>query len=88
MINMTINNVNNTIYSMLPYMELPWWLSGKESTCNAGDPCSIPGLGRSPGGLHDNQLQYSCLENPRHRGIWQATVHGVAGSDKTKSTEH
>ena len=28
---------------------LPWWLSGKESACNAGDPGSIPGLGRSPG---------------------------------------
>ena len=23
--------------------------AGKESTCNAGDPGSIPGLGRSPG---------------------------------------
>ena len=28
---------------------LPWWLSGKESTCNAGDLGSIPGLGISPG---------------------------------------
>ena len=25
------------------FLELPWWLSGKESTCNAGDPGSIPG---------------------------------------------
>ena len=37
---------------------------GKESTCNAGELGSIPGLGRSPGGRHDNPLQYSCLENP------------------------
>ena len=32
-------------------MGLPWWLSGKESTCNAGvagDVGSIPGLGRFP----------------------------------------
>ena len=29
-----------------------------------GDLGSIPGLGRSPGGGHGNQLQYSCLENP------------------------
>ena len=36
----------------------------KESTCNEGDLGSIPGLGRSPGGGHDNSLQYSCLENP------------------------
>ena len=35
----------------------------KESACNAGDLGSIPGLGRSPGGGHDNLLQYSCHEN-------------------------
>ena len=44
---------------------LPFFGSdGKESTCNAGDLGSIPGLGRSPGGGHGNPLQYSCLENP------------------------
>ena len=37
---------------------------GKESTCNVGDPGSISGLGRSPGGRHGNPLQCSCLENP------------------------
>ena len=42
----------------------PGGSDGKEFTCNAGDPGSIPGLGRSPGGGHGNQLQYSCLENP------------------------
>ena len=57
---------------------LPRWLSGKESTCNAGDVGSIPGLGRSPGGGHDNPLQYSCLENPMDRGAWWATVLGIA----------
>ena len=36
----------------------------KESTCNAGDPGSIPGSGRSPGEGTGNPLQYSCLENP------------------------
>ena len=35
---------------------LPWWLSSKESTCNAGDPGTIPGLGRCPGGAHGNPL--------------------------------
>ena len=43
---------------------LPWWLRGKESTCNAGDLSSIPGLGRSHGGGNGNPLQYSRLENP------------------------
>ena len=48
---------------------------------NAGDikdVGSIPGLGRSPGGGHGNPLQYSCLENPKDRGVWLATVHSVA----------
>ena len=51
---------------------------GKESACNAGEPGSIPGLGRSPGEGNGNPLQYSCLDNPKDRGDWQATVHGVA----------
>ena len=37
----------------------------------------ILGLGRSPGEVHGNPLQYSCLENPMDRGAWQATVHWV-----------
>ena len=36
---------------------------GKESACNAGDPSSIPGSGRSPGEGYGNPLPYSCLEN-------------------------
>ena len=42
---------------------LPWWLDGKVSAYSAGDPGSIPGLGRSPGEGNGNPLQYSCLEN-------------------------
>ena len=52
---------------------------------NAGEVGSIPGSGRSPGEGNGNPLQYSCLENPRDRGAWQATVHGVAEElDMTK----
>ena len=29
----------------LPEADWPWWLSGKESACNAGDMGSVPGLG-------------------------------------------
>ena len=43
--------------------------AGKESTCNAGDPGSISGSGRSPGGGHGNPLQNSCLENPHGQSI-------------------
>jgi len=35
-------------------------------------------VGKIPGGRNGNPLQYSWLENPMHRGAWQATVHGVA----------
>ena len=38
----------------------------------------IPGSGRSPGERDGNPLHYSCLENPMDRGVWGATVHGVA----------
>ena len=49
----------------------------KKPPATAGDirdASSIPGSGRSPGGGHGNPLQYSCLENPMDRGVWQATV--------------
>ena len=46
----------------------PSGLDSKASVCNAGDPGSIPGLGRSPGEGNGNPLQYSCLGNPMDRG--------------------
>ena len=55
----------------------------KNLPANAGnlrDGGSIPGLGRSPGGEHGNQLQYACLENCMDRGAWWTTVHRVAKS--------
>ena len=52
----------------------------KESPCNAGDPGSIPGLGRFPGEGHGNPLQYSCLENAMDRGAWWATICGAPKS--------
>ena len=45
---------------------------------NAGDPGSIPGLGRYPGERNGNPLQCSCQGNPMDSGTWWATVHGVA----------
>ena len=54
--------------------------AGKESACNEGDLSSIPGLGRSPGGGHDNPLQFSGLQSTMDRGAWQATVHGITNS--------
>ena len=56
----------------------------------------IPGLGRYPGGGHDNPLQYTFLENPLARGAWwvqsmgsQRVRHNLGfpgGSDGKEST--
>ena len=53
---------------------------------DARDVGSIPGLGKSPGGGNGNLLQYSCLENSMDKGVWRATVHGVAKSRTRLST--
>ena len=55
----------------------------KNPPANAGDArdsSSIPGSGSSPGGGNGYSLQYSFLENPMDRGVWRATVHGLAKS--------
>ena len=62
----------------LSYQRSPQWNTeglpdgsdGKASAYNAGDPGSIPGLGRSPGEGNGNPLQYSCLEKPRDGEAW------------------
>ena len=58
-------------------MSLPGGFDGKESTGNAGDLGSIPGLERFPGEGNGNLLQYSCLENTMDRRAWWAVVPGV-----------
>ena len=50
---------------------------GKESACNAGNPVSITGLGRSPREENGYPIPYSCLENSMDRGAWWAAVHGI-----------
>ena len=45
------------------FLGFPGGSAGKESTCNAGDLGSIPGLGRSPGEGNGYPVQYSGLEN-------------------------
>ena len=61
-------------------------LVGKNLPANAGDGGSVSGWGRSPGEGNGYPPQYSCLENPIGRGVWQATVHGVAELDTIEVT--
>ena len=68
----------------LKALGFPGGSDGKESTCNAGDLGSFPGLGRSPREGNGNPLQYSGLENFMDRGVWQATIHGVAEWETTE----
>ena len=72
----------NLTFSDLCYRDIystsfPGDSDGKESTCIAGDPSSIPGSGISSGEGNGYPLEYSCLENSMARGAWQATVYGV-----------
>ena len=55
----------------------------KNPPANAGDVRDaglIPGSGRYPGGGQGDPLQYSYLENSKDRGVWWATIHGIAKS--------
>ena len=65
-----IMNTSSTLFCACP----------KVSAYNAGDPGSVPELGRSPGEGSGNPLHYSCLENHMDGGAWQVTVHGAAKS--------
>ena len=66
---------------------VPWRFQAapvvRNPLASTGDMNSIPRSGRSPGGGHGNPLQYSCLENPKDRGAWQA---GLQRADTTEVT--
>ena len=76
------SNVGCTVsaHSPLPPSSIPGASEVKATACNAGDPGSIPGLGRSPGKGNGSPPQQSCLENPMDGGALWAIVHGVAKS--------
>ena len=81
--NKLLHNTEAMKYYLTPgskVYDFPGGSDGKVSVYKAGDPGSIPRLGRSAEEGNGNSLQYYCLENPMDRGAWQATVHGVAKS--------
>ena len=60
---------------------------GKEPTCQRRrrKRCRFdPWVRKLPWRGHCSPLPYSCLENPKDRGAWWATVHGVTESDMTE----
>ena len=59
----------------LPLTGLPCGPAGKEPACNAGDPASIPGWGRSLAEGKGYPLQYSGLDNSM-----DCIVHGIRKS--------
>ena len=86
MLHTKLTKIQVLVFLPLPFLHflntsyLPVGSDGKESACNAGDPGSIPGSGRSPGEGNGNPLQYFCLQNSMDRGAWWAAVHVVAKS--------
>ena len=67
-------------------MGFPGSSAGKESACNAGDPSSTPGSGRSPGAGIDYPLQYSgaslvaqLVKNPP--AMWETWVLSLGWED-------
>ena len=67
----------------LVFLGFPCGSASKESTCNVGDPGSIPGSGRSPGEEKGYSHQYSVLENSM-----DCMVHGVTKSQTRQSAFH
>ena len=63
--------------SLYEFLDFPGGSVVKNMPANAGDSSLSPGSGRCPGEGNDSPLQYSCLENPMHRGAWWAVVHRV-----------
>ena len=75
-------NYRDFPFTACPHMHVgfPGGAVVKNPPVNAGDTRdagSIPGSGRSPGGVHGNSLQHSCLERTMDKGAWRATVHDV-----------
>ena len=73
----------NTFFGMYVCMHFPGHSVVKNPSVSAGDAGdlgSVPGSGRSPGGVNGNLLQCSCLGNLMDRGTWWATVLEVTKS--------
>ena len=73
-----------SFHPCVPLEDFPGGSEVKNPSANAGDKCSIPGLGRSPGGGHGYPVQYSCLENPMDRSLVGYSPWGRKELDTTE----
>ena len=62
---------------MHTYIYIPWWLSGKESTCQCRTLRFDPWVSKIPWIRKVNPLQQSCMGSPTDKGARWATVHGI-----------
>ena len=79
-------NEKKIIFPEAKYIQgFPSGSDGKQCACNAGDLGLVPDLDRSPGGRHDNPLEYSCLENLHgQRSLAGYNLWGLKESDITE----
>ena len=76
---------------LLLHFGLPGWLSGKESTCSAGDAGDLGSILESGRVGNCNPLQYSCLGNPMIEepgGLQSMGSPSFAESDRTEQLTH
>ena len=86
--------LGNTELKLKQVALLPTWSAGKESACNAGDPSSIPGSGRSAGEGIGYPLQYSWISlvtqlvknPPAMAETWVRSLHWEDLLEKGKAT--
>ena len=88
--NHLINIAKDTLISLNEFAAVPgvYGSVGKESACHAGDPGSIPGLGRSSGDGNRNPLLYCCLENRVPKEAGRIPSMGSQESDTTYWLNH
>ena len=78
-----MQNIKHLTKTIELYKGFPGGSEVKNPPANAADAHSNTGLRGSSGEGNGHPLQCSCLGNPMDRGVWQATVHGIAESDRT-----
>ena len=86
----SLNSHTPRLYKSLPHhlQDFPSGSVVKNPPANAADVGSIPELGRVPGEVHGNSLQYSCLGNPMHRGAMGLQKSQTWLSDWNKEKHH